>query len=60
MVDESTLMRVREYLHKKSLNEGRFQTKTSLIEGKQNFSTELHFNCLKVKENEVLEELKTT
>ena len=27
---------------------------------KQNFSTELHFNCLKVKENEVLEELKIT
>jgi len=37
-----------------------FKQKRHSLREKRNFSTELHFNCLKVKENEVLEELKIT
>ena len=37
-----------------------FKQKRHSLREKQNFSTELHFNHLRVKENEVLEELKIT
>ena len=37
-----------------------FKQKRHSLREKQNISTELHFNYLRIKENEILEELKQT